>query len=208
MGPASRPEGALAGVDTSLASISCIKIRCAQATCLSASNREERVRSKFYLSYGSLCHERAPNAVRHAAPIGAPHERRIITAAAVRDLAAACYARFCSGHSISVARPERSRRRQIAAAVVALAVTVTGISWWAARNAKVRWARQEAPKPPARSRERPSSGFPNVPGSTSCPQRRGRCRSVAPARELEAVVIPSLSRAPRAPRAAGPPTHR
>ncbi len=71
-------------------------------------------------------------------------ERRNITAAAARDLSAACSARLRSGHVISAARPQRSRRRHIAAAVMALVLAVAGTSWWGARNAKVRWARHEA----------------------------------------------------------------
>ena len=43
-----------------------------------------------------------------------------------------------------VARPRTSRRAQLAAAVIALAVAASGIAWWAQRNAKVRWARHEA----------------------------------------------------------------
>ncbi|MBA3296077.1 MAG: SUMF1/EgtB/PvdO family nonheme iron enzyme, partial [Acidobacteria bacterium] len=40
--------------------------------------------------------------------------------------------------------PRMSRPTQIAAAVIALCVAASGIAWWAGRNAKVRWARQEA----------------------------------------------------------------
>ena len=71
-------------------------------------------------------------------------DRRTITAADVRDLAAACHARLSSGAQPPVARPRTSRRTQVAAAVVALAVVASGVAWWAQRNAKVRWARQEA----------------------------------------------------------------
>ena len=72
-------------------------------------------------------------------------ERRTITAADVRDLASACHARLASsGQQPAIARPRTSRRTRVAAAVVALAVASSGIAWWAQRNAKVRWARQEA----------------------------------------------------------------
>ncbi|MBA2355566.1 MAG: protein kinase [Acidobacteria bacterium] len=71
-------------------------------------------------------------------------ERRSITADGVRDLAAGCHARLLSPRSAVVAAPPASRRTRIAAAVVALAVAAGGIAWWAERNAKVRWARQEA----------------------------------------------------------------
>ena len=71
-------------------------------------------------------------------------DRRTITAAEVRDLASACYAQLSSGALPPVARSRTSRRVQLAAAAVALAVVASGIAWWAQRNAKVRWARQEA----------------------------------------------------------------
>jgi eukaryotic-like serine/threonine-protein kinase len=71
-------------------------------------------------------------------------DRRTITAADVRDLASACYAQLSSGALPPVARSRASRRVQLAAAAVALAVVASGIAWWAQRNAKVRWARQEA----------------------------------------------------------------
>jgi eukaryotic-like serine/threonine-protein kinase len=71
-------------------------------------------------------------------------DRRTITASEVRNLAAAYYAQLSSGHEPAVARPRTSRRMQVGAAVVALAVVASGIAWWAQRNAKVRWARHEA----------------------------------------------------------------
>ena len=71
-------------------------------------------------------------------------DRRTITAAEVRDLASACYAQLSSGALPPVERSRTSRRVQLAAAAVALAVVAGGIAWWAQRNAKVRWARQEA----------------------------------------------------------------
>ncbi len=71
-------------------------------------------------------------------------DRRTITAAEVRDLASACYAQLSSGALPPVARSRTSRRVQLAAAAVALAVVASGFAWWAQRNAKVRWARQEA----------------------------------------------------------------
>ena len=46
--------------------------------------------------------------------------------------------------SAPVARSRTSRRMQLAAAAIALAVVASGIVWWAQRNAKVRWARHEA----------------------------------------------------------------
>jgi eukaryotic-like serine/threonine-protein kinase len=70
-------------------------------------------------------------------------ERRTITAAAVRDLAAACHVRLSSGQAAAV-RPRTSRRMRLAAAVVALIVAAAGMTWWAQRNAKVRWARYTA----------------------------------------------------------------
>ena len=71
-------------------------------------------------------------------------DRRTITAADVRDLASACYAQLSSGALPPVERSRTSRRVQLAAAAVALAVVASGIAWWAQRNSKVRWARQEA----------------------------------------------------------------
>ena len=71
-------------------------------------------------------------------------DRRTITASDVRNLAAACHAQLSSGHELSVARPRTSRRMQVGAAIVTLAVVASGIGWWAQRNAKVRWARHEA----------------------------------------------------------------
>jgi cephalosporin-C deacetylase-like acetyl esterase len=71
-------------------------------------------------------------------------DRRTITAAQVRDLASACHARLSSGPQLATARPRPSRPTQLAAAVVALAVLAGGVGWWAQRNSKVRWARQEA----------------------------------------------------------------
>jgi hypothetical protein len=72
-------------------------------------------------------------------------DRRTITAAEVRDLASACHAQLSSGARPPVERSRTTRRVQFAAAVVALAVVASGIAWWAQRNSKVRWARQEAP---------------------------------------------------------------
>ena len=71
-------------------------------------------------------------------------DRRTITAADVRDLASACHAQLSSGALPPVARSRTSRRVRLAAAAVALAVVASGIAWWVQRNAKVRWARQEA----------------------------------------------------------------
>ena len=71
-------------------------------------------------------------------------DRRTITAAEIRDLASACYAQLSSGALPPVARSRTSRRVQLAATAVALAVVASGFAWWAQRNAKVRWARQEA----------------------------------------------------------------
>ena len=70
-------------------------------------------------------------------------DRRTITAADVRDLASACHAQLSSGAQ-PVERSRPSRRVQLAAAAIALAVVASGIAWWAQRNAKVRWARHEA----------------------------------------------------------------
>ena len=75
---------------------------------------------------------------------GADRDRRTITAADVRDLASACHAQLSSGALPPVARSRTSRRVQLAAAAIALAVVAGGIAWWAQRNSKVRWARQEA----------------------------------------------------------------
>jgi dienelactone hydrolase len=72
-------------------------------------------------------------------------DRRTITAANVRDLASACHARLASsGQQPAIARPRTSRRTRVTAAIVAVVVAASGIAWWAQRNAKVRWARQEA----------------------------------------------------------------
>ena len=72
-------------------------------------------------------------------------ERRTITAANVRDLASACHARLASsGQQSAIARPRTSRRTRVTAAIVAVLVAASGIAWWAQRNAKVRWARQQA----------------------------------------------------------------
>jgi dienelactone hydrolase len=70
--------------------------------------------------------------------------RRTITAADVRDLASACHARLSSGPQTAAVRPRASARTKLAAVVVALAVVAGGVAWWAQRNSKVRWARQEA----------------------------------------------------------------
>jgi dienelactone hydrolase len=71
-------------------------------------------------------------------------ERRTITAAAVRDLAAACHARLSSGQSAAAVGPRTSSRTRLAAAIAVLLVVAAGVTWWAQHNAKVRWARQEA----------------------------------------------------------------
>ena len=71
-------------------------------------------------------------------------DRRTITAADVRDLASTCHARLSSGAQPAAARPLMSRRTYFVAAVVALAVLASGTVWWAQRNSKIRWARQEA----------------------------------------------------------------
>ena len=72
-------------------------------------------------------------------------DRRTITASDVRNLAADCNAQLSSSaQGRAVARPRTSRRTQVGAAVVALAVVASGVGWWAQRNAKVRWARHEA----------------------------------------------------------------
>ena len=70
--------------------------------------------------------------------------RRTITAANVCDLASACQARLSSAPQTAAALPRMSTRTKLAAAVVALAIVTGGFAWWAQRNAKVRWARQEA----------------------------------------------------------------
>jgi dienelactone hydrolase len=70
---------------------------------------------------------------------------RTIRASDVRDLASACHTRLASsGQQPAIARSRTSRRLVIAAAIVALLVAVGAVAWWAHRNAKVRWARQEA----------------------------------------------------------------
>jgi formylglycine-generating enzyme required for sulfatase activity/dienelactone hydrolase len=71
-------------------------------------------------------------------------DRRTITAADVRDLASACHAQLSSGAQPAVERSRTSRRMQLAAAAVAFVVIASGVAWWAQRNSKVRWARQEA----------------------------------------------------------------
>ena len=71
-------------------------------------------------------------------------DRRTITAADVRELASTCHARLSSGAQPAAARPLMSRRTYFVAAVVALAVVTSGTVWWAQRNSKIRWARQEA----------------------------------------------------------------
>ena len=71
-------------------------------------------------------------------------ERRTVTAAVVRDLAAACHARLSSGGSVAVARTRAPRRRWIAAAGLAFAVAVSGVAWRMERNAKIRWAQHQA----------------------------------------------------------------
>ncbi len=71
-------------------------------------------------------------------------DQRTITAADVRDLASACHAQLSSGAQPRVEPSRGTRRVQLAAAAVALAVVASGIAWWAQRNSKVRWARQEA----------------------------------------------------------------
>ena len=71
-------------------------------------------------------------------------DRRTITAADVRDLASTCHARLSSGAQPAAARPLMSRRTHLRAAVVALAIIASGAVWWAQRNSKIRWARQEA----------------------------------------------------------------
>ena len=72
-------------------------------------------------------------------------ERRTITASDVRHLAAACHARLSSsGYEPTVTRSWMPRRTQLGVALVALAVAISAIAWWAQRNAKVRWARHEA----------------------------------------------------------------
>jgi eukaryotic-like serine/threonine-protein kinase len=71
-------------------------------------------------------------------------ERRTITAAGVRDLAATCHARLSSGQSAAIARRRVPRRRWIVAAVLTVAVVVGGVAWRMERNAKVRWAQHQA----------------------------------------------------------------
>ncbi len=72
-------------------------------------------------------------------------DRRTITASNARDLASACHTRLASsGQQPAIVRPRTSRRTKVATAVVALIVAASGIGWWAQRNAKVRWARQQA----------------------------------------------------------------
>lgn len=68
---------------------------------------------------------------------------RTITAAEVRDLAASCHARLTSGVAAAV-RPAASRRVWIAAVVIAVVALAGAGTWWIQRNAKVRWAREQA----------------------------------------------------------------
>jgi eukaryotic-like serine/threonine-protein kinase len=69
---------------------------------------------------------------------------RTITAADVRDQAASCHARLSSGAAPAVRSAATSRRMWLSAVVIALVVLGGAIAWWAHRNAKVRWAREEA----------------------------------------------------------------
>jgi serine/threonine protein kinase len=71
-------------------------------------------------------------------------DRRTITAAAIRDIAAACEARLLTGEQSPVTRPRPSRRTWIAAAAATLVIVAGGMAWWAQGNAKLRWARQVA----------------------------------------------------------------
>ena len=71
-------------------------------------------------------------------------DERTMSAAAVRDLAATCYARLSSGTVPVVVRPPASRRIQVAGVIVALTLIASGVAWWSQRNAKIRWARHEA----------------------------------------------------------------
>ena len=71
-------------------------------------------------------------------------DRRTVTAADVRDLASACHAQLSSGAQPPVERSRTTRRIQLAVAAVALIALASAVVWWAHRNSKVRWARQEA----------------------------------------------------------------
>ncbi|MDP2321955.1 MAG: protein kinase [Acidobacteriota bacterium] len=70
-------------------------------------------------------------------------QARTITAAEVRDLAASCHARLTSGVAAVVPRAA-SRRVWIPAAVIAVVAVAIAGTWWNQRNAKVRWAREQA----------------------------------------------------------------
>ena len=69
---------------------------------------------------------------------------RTITAGEVRDVAASCHARLSSGAAPAARRPAIARRVWIAAAVIAVVVLGGAVAWWTQRNAKVRWAREQA----------------------------------------------------------------
>ena len=69
---------------------------------------------------------------------------RTTTAGDVRDMAASCHARLLSGAAPAARPPAISGRIWIAAAVITVMVLGTAVAWWAQRNAKVRWAREQA----------------------------------------------------------------
>ncbi len=69
---------------------------------------------------------------------------RTITAGDVRDLAASCHARLSSGATPAARWSVTPRRVWIAAAVITVVVLGGAVAWWAQRNAKVRWAREQA----------------------------------------------------------------
>ena len=74
------------------------------------------------------------------------HDRvaRTITAGNVRDVAGSCHARLSSGAAPAVRSSAVSGRAWITAAVIAVVVLGGAVAWWAQRNAKVRWAREQA----------------------------------------------------------------
>jgi eukaryotic-like serine/threonine-protein kinase len=71
-------------------------------------------------------------------------ERRTITAGTAREIAAACHAQLSSGHFTLPAPRQTALRIQVAVLVVVLALLASGVVWLFERNARIRWARQEA----------------------------------------------------------------
>jgi formylglycine-generating enzyme required for sulfatase activity/dienelactone hydrolase len=70
-------------------------------------------------------------------------DRRTITAAAVREIAATCHSRL-SGQSAAFVRPRAPRRRWIVTGLLACAIALGGTAWRMQRNAKIRWAQHQA----------------------------------------------------------------